>query len=84
MDRHLKLNGTVHCGACFRSMARWERKPVIERVQRIMKLPLEYVPNQQFDAWSRDKCAETEVLRAMPDCSEPAGEAPPPTGLALT
>jgi len=40
------------------------------RVRQIMKLPLEYVPNEHFQAWIRDKKAEDEVLGPMPQCGE--------------
>ncbi len=39
---------------------------VFEPARRIMDLPLDYVPNPQFEAWSRDKRAENVVLGPMP------------------
>ena len=40
-----------------------------------MELLLEYVPNQQFEAWGRDKSTENEVLGPMPAHSGPADKA---------
>ena len=52
-----------------------------------MELPLEYVPNQQFEAWSRDPKTESEVLGPMPGAatagSEPAGKIRAPRPAAL-
>ena len=46
-----------------------------------MELPLEYVPNPQFEAFGRDKQAENDVLGPMPAHSGPAGKASAPSGL---
>ena len=47
-----------------------------------MESPLEYVPNPQFETWSRDKKIERAVLGPMPAESGPPGKVPPPTGVA--
>jgi RNA polymerase primary sigma factor len=49
------------------------------RARRILELPLEYVPNEQFDAWLRDKRVEKEVLGPMPTCDGPMGRTSAPS-----
>ncbi len=95
MDRY----GNGNCmqrEACFSPRAQRERKVLFERAQRILDLPLDYVPNQKFAAWRRDKEAENKVLGPMPPArsgaadsetaddaarGEPAGKVPSPSGL---
>ena len=61
--------------------AQRQRKVDFERVRPILELPLEYVPNPQFAAWSHDKQTESAVLGPMPDRSGPMGKALVPSGL---
>lgn len=63
-------------------MARLERKLVVERVRRIMALPLEYVPHEQFKTWSLDKNAENEVLGPMLPSGGAVKKARPPSGVS--
>ncbi len=63
------MNGYVNCvqrRTGFSARTRQERKLLLERAARILELPLDYVPNQAFDAWRGDKEAESEVLGPMP------------------
>ena len=81
MDRSPNQNCVQH-ESRFSPRAKRERKRAIGRARRIMELSLEHVPNQQFEAWGRDKRAENEVLGPMPKHSMPLGETPRPSGLA--
>lgn len=81
MDRSWNCN-CVQGGARFSRMAQENRKLVFERARRIMELPLEYVANEQFERWSRDRKTENEVLGPMPACNGSPGKAQPPSDVA--
>jgi RNA polymerase primary sigma factor len=51
------------------------------QARRILELPLEYVPNEQFEAWCRDKRLEKEVLGPLPPCNSLMGRSSAPSGL---
>jgi RNA polymerase primary sigma factor/RNA polymerase sigma factor len=51
------------------------------RARRILELPLEYVANEQFEDWLRDKRLEREVLGPLPSCDAPMGKTKAPSGL---
>jgi RNA polymerase sigma factor (sigma-70 family) len=68
--------------ARFSPRAQRERELDFERAQRIMEVPLEYVRNPRFEAWSRDKKTESEVLGPMPARGGPRGGIPAPAGVA--
>lgn len=72
----------VQCEACSGPWAQRERTLACERAWRIVAMPLKYVPNAEFAAWSRDKTTECKVLGPMPDCSGSAEKSRPPAGLA--
>ena len=67
--------------ARFSPKAQRERTVALERARRIMELLLEYIPNQQFEEWGRNKSAENEVLGPMPAHSGPTDNASKPSGL---
>ena len=87
MNGYPNLN-CVQRETCLSPRTKRQRTLAIQRAQQIMDVPLEYVPNQQFEAWSRNKKAENEVLGPMPVGNsgpaggESAGKVPPPSGLA--
>ena len=88
MDRYRNRNCPQR-ETCFSPRAQRERKLVLERARRIMELPLDYVPNPQFEAWSRDKQTENEVLGPMPARRGPrdadsSGQVPRPPACRLT
>ncbi len=66
----------------LRPGARRELKLLLERARRIGELSLEYIPNPQFEAWSRDRKTEIEVLGPMPENSPPAVKARMPADLS--
>jgi RNA polymerase primary sigma factor/RNA polymerase sigma factor len=67
---------------CLSPRAQRERKLACERARRVVEVPLEYIPNAQFKAWSRDQTMENKVLGPMPDSGESAGKPRTPSGLA--
>ena len=80
MDRYRNRN-RVQREPSFNSRAQRERKLTFERARRIIELPLDYIPNPHFDAWSRDKRAENKVLGPMPAGNGPVGKAPASSSL---
>lgn len=51
------------------------------RLRRIQDLPLEYIPNEQFEGISSDGKREREVLGPMPEPDEPPKKVRIPSGL---
>ena len=47
-----------------------------------MKLPLDYVPDEHFQAWIRNEKTEKEVLEPMPACGGSPAKAEPPSGIS--
>ena len=93
MDRYRNRNRAPR-ETCFSPRTERERPLLLERAQRILELPMDYVPNPQFEAWRRDKLTESRVLGPMPAPSqaengggeaadsEPPGKVARPSGLA--
>ena len=52
------------------------------RARRILDLPLEYMPHEQFEGWEADKNAEKEILGAMPESAKPMNRPPSFVGLS--
>lgn len=69
-------------GARSSPLAQEKRALLLQRALQIMELPLEYVPNEQFEPWSLDRKTENEVLGPMPACDGLLGNAQPPSGVA--
>jgi RNA polymerase primary sigma factor/RNA polymerase sigma factor len=51
------------------------------RAQRIMELPLDYIPNEQFMEAMFNKKQEEDILGPMPSCEEPVKKPRLPSGL---
>ena len=60
----------------FSPRAQREQKALLERARRIRELPLDYVPNDLFQAWSLDKETENKVLGPMTASNAPMDDAP--------
>ncbi len=66
----------------FKTTSPEERTLELERARQIMKLPLDYVPDEHFQAWIRDEKTEKEVLEPMPACGGSPAKAEPPSGIS--
>ncbi len=79
MSRLFSGDSTLSADCHYRRRQR-RRKVILERLQRVTELSLDYIPYRQFEAWLHDKKAEKSVIGPPPE-GQPSGRISAPSGL---